>query len=133
MAEALTSGVSHVGVTVKNLEKSVAFFEAVGFKKVGGIEAYPSVFVSDGATLITLWKAKDESPAEFDRTKNIGLHHLAIKVPTVEALNKVYDIVSKIEDVKIEFPPQPLPSTGITRMMCFEPSDVRYEFAHHLA
>lgn len=131
--ESLTSGVSHVGLTVPNLEKSVAFFEAVGFKRVGGSEAYPSVFLSDGSTMLTLWNAKVDTPTPFDRKKNIGLHHLALKVPSLKALDEVFAIVSKFDGATIEFKPQAIPGTPMTHMMCYEPGGVRIEFAHHAA
>jgi catechol-2,3-dioxygenase len=51
----LTAGVSHIGLSVSDLEKSKAFFEAIGFKKIGGDDSYPSTFLSDGDSMITLW------------------------------------------------------------------------------
>lgn len=129
----LTSGISHIGLTVPDITKTVSFFEAVGFKKVGGSEAYPSIFLSDGSTMVTVWKAKVSSPTPFDRTANVGLHHLAIMVPTLEALNEVYGIISKFDGVKIEFGPQTIEGTPITHCMCYEPCGVRIEFAHHAA
>lgn len=133
MAATLTTGISHIGLTVPDIEKTVAFFEAVGFKKVGGSEDYPSIFLSDGSTMVTVWKAKSTTPVPFDRTANVGLHHLAIKVPTLEALNEVHKIVSAFEGVKIEFGPQPIEGTSLTHLMCYEPCGVRVEFAHHAA
>lgn len=129
----LTCGVSHVGMTVSKLEESVAFFEAFGFKKIGGVEDYPSVFVSDGATMLTLWKAKVDSPTEFDRATNIGLHHLAIRVPTQSALEAVHEKLKTMNGVKIEFPPQTVREgkPGADHLMCYEPSGIRIEFRKH--
>ncbi len=77
------------------------FFEALGFQKVGGVESYPSVFLSDGSSLITLWQT-DEGATPFNRRKNVGLHYVAIKVPSLEALNKADDVVSKVEGVRVD-------------------------------
>lgn len=131
MSKVLTAGVSHVGLTVSTLSKTVSFLEALGFKKAGGVDDYPSVFLSDGSTLITVWQAKSSRPVEFDRTSNVGLHHLAIKVSSLEALNNVYEIVKAIDGVRIEFGPQPIVGTPLTHFMCYEPCGVRIEFTHH--
>jgi catechol 2,3-dioxygenase-like lactoylglutathione lyase family enzyme len=47
----LTIGFSHVGLSVSDLNASLKFFEAIGYKKVGGVESYPSLFLSDGSSL----------------------------------------------------------------------------------
>lgn len=130
----LTIGVSHVGLAVSNLDASLKFFEALGFKKAGGSESYPSIFVSDGASLITLWQTdKDATP--FDRRKNVGLHHLAIKVPSLEALSQAYKAVSEVTGVRTDgegaFSPAKLDGTPLTHCMVFEPSGNRIELTFH--
>ena len=82
--------------------------------------------------MITLWQA-DDGATPFDRRKNVGLHHLAIKVPTLEALQTVYDTVMAIDGVKSDFAPQELNGTPLTHAMVFEPSGNRIEFTHHAA
>jgi lactoylglutathione lyase len=126
----LTAGVSHVGLSVSDLEKSNAFFEAIGYKKIGGDDKYPSIFLSDGDSMITLWQT-DDAATPFDRRKNVGLHHLAIKVPSLEALQTVYDTVAAMEGVKTDFAVQALTGTSLTHAMVFEPSGNRIEFTHH--
>ena len=71
----VTRGVHHVGLTVSDLEGARAFFEGVlGFSVVAERLDYPAVFVSDGVTLITLWRVEDpEACAPFDRRRNVGL------------------------------------------------------------
>ena len=130
----LTIGVSHVGVSVADIEKTAQFLEAIGFDRVGGVESYPSIFLSDGSTLITVWRLKTETPTPFNRTKNSGLHHLALKVPSLEALDNVYDIVKGIEGVKIEFSPKVMDGApNLSHMMCYEPNGIRVEFTYHSA
>jgi lactoylglutathione lyase len=128
----LTAGVSHIGLAVSKLDESLAFFEAVGFKKIGGDPKYPSVFVSDGVSMITLWQT-DDNATPFDRRGNVGLHHLAIKVPTIQALQQAYDTVMAIDGVKSDFSPQELAGSPLTHAMVFEPSGCRIEFTHHAA
>jgi len=54
----LTSGFSHVGLSVSDLDASFQFFQALGFDKVGGVDSYPSIFLSDGSSLLTLWQTE---------------------------------------------------------------------------
>ena len=78
----LTIGVDHVGLAVKNLESARRFFcECLGWKLVGENQSYPASFVSDGNGIVTLWQVEDsEKCVPFDRRRNVGLHHLALKV-----------------------------------------------------
>ena len=128
--EKLTCGISHVGLSVSNLDKSVGFFEAIGYSKIGGDVSYPSVFLSDGASMVTLWQT-DEGATPFDRRKNVGLHHLAIKVPSLEALQQAYDTVMAIDGVKSNFGPEAIEGMPLTHAMVFEPSGNRIEFTYH--
>jgi hypothetical protein len=55
--EKLTAGISShdVGLSVKDLVASFAFFAALGFDKIGEVESYPALFLSDESAMITLW------------------------------------------------------------------------------
>jgi len=125
-----TEGIHHVGLTVKDLERSKQFFmETLGYKQVGEIPDYPAVFLSDDSVMITLWQV--EKPGEavsFDRHHNIGLHHLAIRVTNDEALDNLHKTLSQIDDVAIEFAPEPLMGGPTRHMMCTEPGGNRIEF-----
>eukprot|EP00542_Grammatophora_oceanica_P001760 CAMPEP_0194064598 /NCGR_PEP_ID=MMETSP0009_2-20130614/83480_1 /TAXON_ID=210454 /ORGANISM="Grammatophora oceanica, Strain CCMP 410" /LENGTH=136 /DNA_ID=CAMNT_0038717139 /DNA_START=106 /DNA_END=516 /DNA_ORIENTATION=- len=127
----ITTGVSHVGLTVSKYEKSIAFFESIGFKQVGGDKSYPSTFLSDGSVMITLWKTQTDTPEEFDRKTNVGLHHLALKVPSLEALQKAYDTATAVEGVVSEFAPQAIAGMPLHHAMVYDPSGIRIEFTFH--
>jgi lactoylglutathione lyase len=130
----LTAGISHVGLSVSDLEASYKFFEVLGFNKVGGNEAYPSYYISDGSSLITLWQT-DANPVPFDRRKNVGLHHLAIKVSSRESLDAAYSLVKNIEGVRTDgegaFPPAEMAGTPLTHAIIYEPSGNRIELTYH--
>ncbi len=102
---ALTQGVDHVGLTVSNLESSRRFFcECLGWKTIGEVPSYPAAFVSDGVTRLTLWQVDQASdPVGFDRRKNIGLHHLALKVADLATLHEVFTRASNWPGVEVEF------------------------------
>lgn len=129
--EKLTMGISHVGLAVSKLEATLDFFQALGFKKIGGVESYPSIFLTDGTIMITLWQT-DNDATPFDRRKNVGLHHLAIRVPSLEALQAAFDVVTKkVRGVEIDFEPTELKGTPLHHAMVFEPSGNRIEFTYH--
>ena len=122
-----TRGAHHIGLTVPDLRAARAFFlEALGFQQVGDVPDYPAAFVSDGTIMITLWQAEDPASATpFDRRKNLGLHHLALRVDDLDSL--AAELATR-SDVDVEFAPEGLGDTGIQHMMCRIPGNLRVEF-----
>lgn len=128
MSEAYTLGVHHVGLTVSHLQHSADFFtQLLGWKEIKRNEDYPAIFVSDGAIMLTLWKNIAEPALAFDKNRNIGLHHIAFRVASEDALNKLYDRLQQ-NKIDIEFAPEQLGPGPARHMMCFEPSGNRIEF-----
>lgn len=126
----ITQGVHHVGLTVRNVEETAAFFiRVLGFKEYRRDPDYPAILVTDGTHLISLWQviAPDDG-IPFDRTKNVGLHHLAFRVKDLATLNLLHAVLQKTEGVRIEFGPEPLRGGPTMHMMCYEPGGVRVEF-----
>ena len=64
----LTTGIDHVGLTVRDLHTTRAFFiDCLKWKQVGEKPEYPAAFVSDGNLMVTLWQVKDSAnPVQFD-------------------------------------------------------------------
>ncbi|WP_313337492.1 VOC family protein [Sphingobium yanoikuyae] len=132
MAEKLTCGVHHVGLTVPDLDQARAFFcDVLGFDLVGGKPDYPSIFVSDGTILLTLWRAADPMTARaFDRRANIGLHHLSLAVANDDALDEAWSKISTHPEVIIDVPPEPMRPGSATRIfLVFIPGGIRLELA----
>lgn len=123
-----TRGIDHVGLTVISLMESLAFFtEALGWRQVGG---KPAAFVSDGAGMVTLWEVKfHDERVGFDRRRNIGLHHLAIRVPSQDALVQLFERVSKWPGVEVEFAPEPSGRGPKIHCIIYEPGGNRIELA----
>ncbi len=129
MSNAKTAGAHHVGLTVPHLDAARAFFsDALGFEPVGEVPDYPAAFLSDGTIMITLWQAENPVTATpFDRRRNIGLHHLALTVPSEDALTELAGELGGRSDVEIEFEPEALGDTPIRHMMCRIPGNIRLE------
>lgn len=129
MSNAKTQGAHHVGLTVPSLAEACAFFQdALGFERAGGVPDYPAAFVSDGTIMITLWQAEDPAAATpFDRRRNIGLHHLALRVGSQDALRALAAELGMRSDTEIEFEPEALGATGMQHMMCRIPGNIRLE------
>lgn len=119
--------VHHIGLSVSKLEESAAFFTSVlGWKEVRRND-YPAIFVSDDTIMITLWQTKEAPAAPFDRKRNVGLHHVALRVESEAALTEVHEVlVSK--GVAIEFAPEAIGVGPAKHTICYEPSGVRVEF-----
>lgn len=126
---ALTRGAHHIGLTVPNIERTRDFFvETLGYQQVGEAPEYPAVFVSDGTTMITLWRTANPAVAiAFDRKNVIGLHHLALTVDPGD-LTDLHERLTEIADVAIEFGPEPLGDLPVRHMMCSIPGGIRVEF-----
>jgi catechol 2,3-dioxygenase-like lactoylglutathione lyase family enzyme len=132
MTGKLTRGIHHVGLTVPDLDQARAFFcDTLGFDEVGGVPAYPSIFVSDGIVLLTLWRAADPSTARaFDRRANIGLHHLSLAVADDAALEAAWEKVRAHPEVVVEAAPGPIhPGSATRHFLVFIPGGIRIEFA----
>ena len=125
-------GTDHVGLTVTDLERSKALFvDVLGFRVRGQDEQYPAYFLTNDATTITLWRARDPANAvPFDRHANVGLHHLALAVASFEDLDALHARLAGYEGVVVEFAPEPAYGGPAKHMMFREPSGNRIELVH---
>ena len=112
-------GVDHVGLTVSNLEASKQFFtETLGFKVLGKDSSYPAYFLNNGAITVTLWQTTNgEQATPFNRKTNVGLHHLAFQVESLEKLMSLHKTLLKTDGVKVEFAPENLGKGPTKHMM----------------
>jgi len=128
--QAITKGIHHLALNVKDLPTTLNFFEeTLGFKKVGEMADYPAAFVSDGQIMIALFQTQNSQDAvDFDRKNNIGLHHFSLALQSLEELDQLNNKLSAAEGVTIEFPPEDLHGGPTKHMMCTEPGGIRIEF-----
>ncbi len=129
MNEAMTAGVHHIGLAVTCLEESAAFFiDLLGWQEVRRDPNYPAIFVTDGSNMVTLWQVTDPANANlFDKNHNVGLHHVAFKVNSLQILQSIHNKVVAA-GLKVEFAPEPLRAGPAKHMICYEPSGIRVEF-----
>ena len=119
----VTAGAHHLGLTVPNLNQAVDFFVmTLGFELLEERPAYPAAFVSDGTIMLTLWQAQIDPPTPFDRKKNLGLHHFALRLRPGVSLEDAAARVAAHEAVDLEFSPEPI-GTGPYRHIMFKFAD----------
>ena len=126
----LTSGVDHIGLTVRDLNVTRDFFvHGLGWTQVGERPSYPAAFVSDGRITLTLWQVTDpDNYVRFDRKSGVGLHHLALRVDSEEALQELFARISAWPGVEVEFAPENLGAGPKRHTMMYEPGGIRLEF-----
>lgn len=124
-----TKGINHLGLTVRDLDQTTAFFtDLLGWKLLARDETYPRTTVSDGLARLTLWQADRSRPmTDFDRKTNIGLHHLALEVGSEDELQALAGKVRDWPGVTMEFEPEPLGGGPRKHMMFSEPGGIRIE------
>jgi lactoylglutathione lyase len=133
MEKSPTLGLSHVSLSVNNVNASREFFEALGFHELPEMEcSMPShsLVLTDGMAIITLGQIQGKA-TPFDRRHNIGLHHISIRVRTMDDLAGLYKKSLKVPGVKDEFAPAPLEGTDMVRATVYEPSGIRVELTYH--
>jgi lactoylglutathione lyase len=74
-----TTGLNHLGLTVRDLDQTTGFFVDVpGWDVTARDASYPRTTVTDGALRLTLWQVQTDAPMPFDRKAALGLHHFAL-------------------------------------------------------
>lgn len=127
MAE--TEGLNHLGLAVRDLDRTTAFLTGVlGWEEIARDDSYPRNAVTDGQVRLTLWQVDHANPVNaFDRRANVGLHHLALTVPSEADLDRLADTVRDWPGVEIEFMPELLGGGPRKHMMFAEPGGIRLE------
>lgn len=122
-----TLGIHHLGLAVSDLEATTGFFvNCLGWQLVRDVPEYPAKFVSNGEAFFTLWQTDSEATS-FDRKRQVGLHHVAIKVASEQDLMIVYERAKDYPGVTVEFAPELLRQGPAKHCMVYEPSGIRIE------
>lgn len=130
VSQPATLGIDHLGLTVRNLDVTVNFFvECLGWRLLGRKPDYPAAFVTDDQAVLTLWQVLADPCVPFDRRMNVGLHHLALRVGTLEKLEALHVRVKSWPNTRIEFAPETSGAGPKTHFIASEPGGLRIEFA----
>lgn len=124
-----TTGLNHLGLSVRNLDETTRFFvDVLGWEELARDESYPRNSVTDGKLRLTLWQVDHSLDiVAFDRRANIGLHHLALEMPSEEALDAAAERVRDWPGIVVEFMPEPMGAGPRKHMMFREPGGIRLE------
>ena len=61
---AKTTGLNHLGLTVRDLATTTAFFaDVLGWDVTARDDSYPRTTVTDGSLRLTLWQVQVDAPA----------------------------------------------------------------------
>lgn len=122
-----TLNIHHLGLAVKDLDKTSAFFtEVLGYRIAREVPDYPARFVTNDHSFITLWQT-DSGATEFNRRANIGLHHFALRVGSEDELHELFQKAKGYNGVVVEFEPQLLGDGPAKHCMLYEPGGIRIE------
>jgi catechol 2,3-dioxygenase-like lactoylglutathione lyase family enzyme len=124
-----TIGLNHLGLSVDDLQATKSFFvEVLGWQESGYDPSYPRTAVSDGKLRLTLWQVDPNlNGVEFNRKRNVGLHHLAIQVSSESKLDELHKKIEAHPRCRVEFAPELLSAGPRKHMMFNEPSGLRIE------
>lgn len=124
-----TQGINHLGLSVRELDQTAAFFvEALGWQETARDPAYPRCAITDGVSRLTLWQVADpDQTPPFDRRAQTGLHHLALTVDSEQQLNRLAEVIAAWPGVVVEFGPEPMGAGPRKHMMFAEPGGLRIE------
>ena len=129
MTDISSRGIDHLGLTVRDIDETARFFvQVLGWKESGRDGSYPRTAVSNGMCRLTLWQAtSDRSVNDFDRKQNIGLHHVAIEVPSKVDLTNAADAIRAFPGARLEFEPELVGQGPRMHVMFYEPGGLRLE------
>lgn len=128
MSTAKTIGMNHLGLTVRDLAQTTAFFQDIlGWEVTAKDPDYPRNTVTDGAVRLTLWQVQIDNPAAFDRKTGLGLHHLALEIAHEATLLSLGKTLAAADGVVVEFMPEFMGTGPRKHMMFAEPGGLRIE------
>ncbi len=115
----------HVGLRVSDLERSLAFYTAVGYSVIGTVEG-----TADGS--LTMLQLPDDDyvsielvhdPAQCEAGPGVGINHLVIQVESVEA-TRAELAANGVESEPPEYPGGP---SGPVTCWITDPDGYRFE------
>ncbi|MFL5737443.1 MAG: VOC family protein [Actinomycetota bacterium] len=86
--------IGHVVLRVRDLERSTAFYELLGFRKVGQIGGMMAFFTTTGQNHHDLALQAVGADAPSPPEGSVGLYHVAIRLPSDDHVRRAYRILA---------------------------------------
>lgn len=86
--------VGHVVLRVRDLDRSAAFYEMLGFREVGRIGNMMAFFTATGASHHDLALQAVGPNAPQPTPRHVGLYHVAIRLPSDDHVKRAYHILA---------------------------------------
>jgi catechol 2,3-dioxygenase len=86
--------IGHVVLRVRELERSIPFYELLGFRKVGQIGNMMAFFTATGANHHDLALQAVGRDAPSPGPNAVGLYHVAIRLPSDESVRAAFRVLA---------------------------------------
>lgn len=87
-------GVGHVVLRVRDLDRSAAFYEMLGFREVGRIGNMMAFFTATGENHHDLALQAVGTDAPLPTPQHVGLYHVAIRLPSDEHVRRAFHVLA---------------------------------------
>ncbi len=123
------SGIAHVHLTVKSMERSVPFYEALlhSLEMVTLMKTSEVFYCVGGKTGVAISPAAPEyASEEFDQTR-AGLHHFCLRAKSREDVDAIYTVALSISAKIIRAPREDKWAPGYYSVLFEDPDGIRIE------
>ncbi|WP_429971623.1 VOC family protein [Fructilactobacillus sp. Tb1] len=94
------TGVQHVGIPTKDLDNTIKYYEALGFKKIGDFQNgdVRCAFMQYGNLTIETWEGEPTNPVDG------AINHIALNTTDIEsAFKAAHEMGLNVDDDEIQY------------------------------